>query len=184
MFVRSVLLAEMRSTRGPLPGADQTRTGPLRQTSRNACSRSSTAQALGATPFAGFPTSIGRRLCVALVAERNTSLRMLISDGSITLEAATGDQAQASEAIEAVVDQPEGGDLAVTAAGNRRASPPGRPGAPGVHPGRVALPRPVRRVRLGPQHRLGDVQPERTQLKFDELPTTLERTEVAGRATP
>ena len=38
---------------------------------------------------------------VALVAERNTSLRMLISDGSITLEAATGDQAQASEAIEA-----------------------------------------------------------------------------------
>ena len=54
---------------------------------------------------------------VALVAERNTSLRMLIADGSITLEAATGDQAQASEAIEAVVDQPEGGDLAVTAAG-------------------------------------------------------------------
>jgi len=54
---------------------------------------------------------------VALVAERNTSLRMLIADGSITLEAATGDQAQASEAIEAVVDQPEGGELAVTAAG-------------------------------------------------------------------
>jgi DNA polymerase-3 subunit beta len=54
---------------------------------------------------------------VALVAERNTSLRMLIADGSITLEAATGDQAQASEAIEAFVDQPEGGDLAVTAAG-------------------------------------------------------------------
>jgi DNA polymerase III subunit beta len=54
---------------------------------------------------------------VALVAERNTSLRMLISDGSVTLEAATGDQAQASEAIEAVVDQPDGGDLAVTAAG-------------------------------------------------------------------
>ena len=54
---------------------------------------------------------------VALVAERNTSLRMLIADGSITLEAATGDQAQASEAIEATVDQPGGGDLAVTAAG-------------------------------------------------------------------
>ncbi len=54
---------------------------------------------------------------VALVAERNTSLRMLISDGYVTLEAATGDQAQASEAIEAVVDQPGGGDLAVTAAG-------------------------------------------------------------------
>jgi DNA polymerase-3 subunit beta len=54
---------------------------------------------------------------VALVAERNTSLRMLIGDGSITLEAATGDQAQASEAIEATVDQPGGGDPAVTAAG-------------------------------------------------------------------
>ena len=38
---------------------------------------------------------------VALVAERNTSLRMLIGEGFVTLEAATGDQAQASEAIEA-----------------------------------------------------------------------------------
>ena len=54
---------------------------------------------------------------VALVAERNTSLRMLIGDGVVTLEAATGDQAQASEAIEAVVDQPGGGDPVVTAAG-------------------------------------------------------------------
>ena len=54
---------------------------------------------------------------VALVAERNTSLRMLIGDGSITLEAATGDQAQASEAIVAVVDQAGNDDLAVTAAG-------------------------------------------------------------------
>ncbi len=54
---------------------------------------------------------------VGLVAERNTSLRMLIVDGSVTLEAATGDQAQASEAIEAVIDQPGGGDQVVTAAG-------------------------------------------------------------------
>jgi DNA polymerase-3 subunit beta len=54
---------------------------------------------------------------VALVAERNTSLRMLIGDGVITLEAATGDQAQASEAIEATVDQPGGGDPVVSAAG-------------------------------------------------------------------
>jgi DNA polymerase III subunit beta len=54
---------------------------------------------------------------VALVAERNTSLRMIIGDGTITLEAATGDQAQASEAIEATIDQPEGGDQPVTAAG-------------------------------------------------------------------
>jgi DNA polymerase III subunit beta len=54
---------------------------------------------------------------VALVAERNTSLRMLVGDGMVTLEAATGDQAQASEAIEAAVDQPGGGDPVVTAAG-------------------------------------------------------------------
>jgi DNA polymerase-3 subunit beta len=54
---------------------------------------------------------------VALVAERNTSLRMLVGDGFVTLEAATGDQAQASEAIEATIDQSGGGDPVVTAAG-------------------------------------------------------------------
>ncbi|GAA2094000.1 DNA polymerase III subunit beta [Microlunatus panaciterrae] len=54
---------------------------------------------------------------VALVAERNTSLRMLIGDGAVTLEAATGDQAQASEAIEATIEQVDGGAQAVTAAG-------------------------------------------------------------------
>jgi DNA polymerase-3 subunit beta len=54
---------------------------------------------------------------VALVAERNTSLRMLVGEGFVTLEAATGDQAQGSESIEATIDQPGGGDLAVTAAG-------------------------------------------------------------------
>ncbi|MFT4295277.1 MAG: DNA polymerase III subunit beta [Micropruina sp.] len=54
---------------------------------------------------------------VALVAERNTSLRMLIGDQSITLEAATGDQAQAVEALEAVVGDETGSGLAMTAAG-------------------------------------------------------------------
>ena len=54
---------------------------------------------------------------VALVAERNTSLRMLIGDGTITLEAATGDQAQASEAIEATVEPVGGGEPALDAAG-------------------------------------------------------------------
>ena len=38
---------------------------------------------------------------VALVAERNTPLRMLINEDNIALEAATGDQARASEAVEA-----------------------------------------------------------------------------------
>ncbi len=54
---------------------------------------------------------------VALVAERNTSLRMLIEDAAVTLEAATGDQAQASEAIEATIEQLDGGDQSLTAAG-------------------------------------------------------------------
>ncbi len=54
---------------------------------------------------------------VALVAERNTSVRMLIGDGSITLEAATGDQAQASEAVEATVEPVGGGEPSLTAAG-------------------------------------------------------------------
>ncbi len=54
---------------------------------------------------------------VALVAERNTSLRMLIGDQAITLEAATGDQAQAVEALEAVVGDETGNGLAMTAAG-------------------------------------------------------------------
>jgi len=54
---------------------------------------------------------------VGLVAERNTSLRMLIGDGSITLEAATGDQAQAVEALEAVVEDHTGQGLSLGAAG-------------------------------------------------------------------
>ncbi|MCL1923585.1 MAG: DNA polymerase III subunit beta [Propionibacteriaceae bacterium] len=40
---------------------------------------------------------------VALVAEKNTSLRMKIGDDHVTLEAARGDQAQASEAVKAIV---------------------------------------------------------------------------------
>ncbi|WP_284549100.1 DNA polymerase III subunit beta [Aestuariimicrobium sp. T2.26MG-19.2B] len=48
---------------------------------------------------------------VALVAERNTPLRMIIGDGQIALDAATGDQAQATEAIEAVVENHAGGEM-------------------------------------------------------------------------
>ena len=54
---------------------------------------------------------------VSLVAERNSPLRMLISDDQIALEAASGDQAQASEAVAAQVDNISGGELALTAAG-------------------------------------------------------------------
>lgn len=54
---------------------------------------------------------------VALVAERNTPLRMVINDDSIALSAATGDQAQASEAIEATVTNHVDGEPTITAAG-------------------------------------------------------------------
>ena len=53
---------------------------------------------------------------VSLVAERNTSLRMAIEDDRIALDAATGDQAQATEAVEAVVTR-AGGDTEITAVG-------------------------------------------------------------------
>jgi len=54
---------------------------------------------------------------VALVAERNTPLRMLIREDEIGLDAATGDQAQASEVLEAVVTNHAGGDMVLEAAG-------------------------------------------------------------------
>lgn len=53
---------------------------------------------------------------VSLVAERNTPLRMIINDDHVALEAATGDQAQASEAISADVEV-VGDEPSITAAG-------------------------------------------------------------------
>jgi len=44
---------------------------------------------------------------VALVAERNTPVRLRFSDGQVAIEAGTGDGAQASEAVEAVLTGPE-----------------------------------------------------------------------------
>ncbi len=44
---------------------------------------------------------------VALVAERNTPVRLKFSEGQVTIEAGTGDDAQASEAVEAVLTGPE-----------------------------------------------------------------------------
>lgn len=45
---------------------------------------------------------------VALVAERNTAVQMAFTDSTLTLDAGTGDEAQASESIEAAI---EGDDL-------------------------------------------------------------------------
>lgn len=47
---------------------------------------------------------------VALVAERNTPVRLSFSQGQVTLEAGSGDEAQASESLEAKVD---GDDISI-----------------------------------------------------------------------
>ena len=41
---------------------------------------------------------------VSLVAERNTAVQLTFSDGVLTLDAGSGDEAQASESIEATID--------------------------------------------------------------------------------
>ncbi len=44
---------------------------------------------------------------VALVAERNTPIRLTFTEGSVTLEAGSGDDAQASETLEATIEGPD-----------------------------------------------------------------------------
>ncbi len=44
---------------------------------------------------------------VALVAERNTPVRLKFSEGQVTIEAGAGEDAQASEAVECALDGPE-----------------------------------------------------------------------------
>ncbi len=44
---------------------------------------------------------------VALVAERNTPVLLKFTDGQVAIEAGTGDDAQASEAVEAALTGPE-----------------------------------------------------------------------------
>jgi DNA polymerase III subunit beta len=44
---------------------------------------------------------------VALVAERNTPVRLAFTEGIVTLEAGAGEEAQASEAVEATLEGPE-----------------------------------------------------------------------------
>jgi len=56
------------------------------------------AAAIGELPTAPFSEAVKR---VALVAERNTALRIAFSPGQAVLEAGTGDEAQAVEVLEA-----------------------------------------------------------------------------------
>ena len=44
---------------------------------------------------------------MSLVAERNTPVRLTFADGQLLLEAGSGDEAQASESIEATINGPD-----------------------------------------------------------------------------
>ena len=63
--------------------------------------------AVATVETSAFVESVKR---VALVAERNTPVRLLFSDGAVTLEAGSGEDAQASESLDATL---EGDDIAI-----------------------------------------------------------------------
>lgn len=65
------------------------------------------SQTLATVETAALVESVRR---VALVAERNTPIRLSFSDGAVTLEAGTGDEAQASESLDAQLD---GDDISI-----------------------------------------------------------------------
>jgi len=60
-------------------------------------------------PVAPFAEAVKR---VALVAERNTPVRLTFSDGHVGLEAGTGDEAQATEGLDASFDGEDGFQIA------------------------------------------------------------------------
>jgi DNA polymerase-3 subunit beta len=62
------------------------------------------AETVAYVPTAEFVNSVKR---VSLVAERNTPVRLTFSDGQLLLEAGSGDEAQASESIEASITGPD-----------------------------------------------------------------------------
>ena len=73
---------------------------------------------------------------VALVAERNTAVQLAFSDGVLTLDAGSGDEAQASESIEATIDGEDittGFNPQFLLDGLERHRPAGR--RAGLHPG-------------------------------------------------
>lgn len=65
------------------------------------------AETVAYVSTAEFVDSVKR---VALVAERNTPVRLTFSDGTLLLEAGSGDEAQASESIEATIN---GNDISI-----------------------------------------------------------------------
>lgn len=60
--------------------------------------------------YVGTQTLVDAVKRVALVAERNTPVRLSFSEGQVLLEAGSGDDAQASESVEATI---EGNDISI-----------------------------------------------------------------------
>ncbi|RLV57289.1 DNA polymerase III subunit beta [Aeromicrobium phragmitis] len=60
--------------------------------------------------YVGTQTFVDAVKRVALVAERNTPVRLSFSEGQVLLEAGSGDEAQASESIEATI---QGNDISI-----------------------------------------------------------------------
>lgn len=60
--------------------------------------------------YVGTQTFVDAVKRVALVAERNTPVRLTFSEGQVLLEAGSGDEAQASESIEATI---QGNDISI-----------------------------------------------------------------------
>jgi len=60
--------------------------------------------------YVGTQTLVDAVKRVALVAERNTPVRLTFSEGQVLLEAGSGDEAQASESVEATI---EGNDISI-----------------------------------------------------------------------
>jgi DNA polymerase-3 subunit beta len=57
--------------------------------------------------FVSTPDFVDSVKRVSLVAERNTPVRLTFADGQLLLEAGSGDEAQASESIEATINGPD-----------------------------------------------------------------------------
>ncbi|MBW8173016.1 DNA polymerase III subunit beta [Ornithinimicrobium sp. Arc0846-15] len=64
----------------------------------------SSSDSIAVVPTATLIEAVKR---VSLVAERNTPIRLSFTDGQVSIEAGTGDDAQGSEALEATLSGPE-----------------------------------------------------------------------------
>jgi DNA polymerase III subunit beta len=91
---------------------------------------------------------------VSLVAERNTPVRLTFTDGQVTLEAGSGDEAQASESIEASVD---GDDIAIGFNPSYLLDGLGAIDAPVAH---LAFTQPTRPAALAGAEKEGDSAPD------------------------